>query len=1566
VNPRKQTYFFLVQKDFTMNAINGRKQACPAWGMRHARKHAALAGLALLLAGGLLSPPPALAQSGSPTPLADQPVFTYSLPGNLAFVISNEYPTNEDDANWGNYSDLINYGGYFDPNKCYVYKLNLPQPGQSYFKPVTHAGGPNKHFCDIASLGASSSTFPSASGSSGLWSGNLLNWSTMQTIDPVRSVLTGGYRVVDRASDNDPRDPMPDGSTGPGTPLTILEKAWNDNYYYVRPSSQIRGTQLMQSWWSDYAVQYTLTTDMVGKLTPFGNWVNGKWKRTPRGSSSGEPDQNSPTIAGGFYTFMKGAGNRMIFSPVDPTLWYPLDLPTLWDPNNQTVSAGYLDLLNVGWDNTSDIKYYWDTPYADNVKPPAKWASKPSATNPVWSFGTEPTYNPLKTGGAYKDGVSSCSGQNNPYPCYQVYVRVSVCDDSLGLDGKSLLEANCVLYPSPSPHYKPEGLFQKYANQLRYSVLSYPYGGDYALLRTPMRFIGQSVPNANPTITPATNQNPEWDAGTGVIPVNPNPAMNMGDAANSLSNQYSPEDWPTKLRSYNLNYPTDAGKQSGLINFINKYGQYYGYRDDDPYRVIDRIDFLYYATLRYFRNQGNPWPGFAPGVRDADSFPYVRTWSDPILNRCQKNFILGISDAHTWDGDAASLDAGSGNKKAVTTWTNRVGDMEGIRTGWPANGGNRPSLAWPRWDGGGTMGTSSYYYTAGMAYYMHTNDIRPDLPALGKANGKTTVDTYWVDATEFNAIEHLNPYMLAAKYGGFEVPAGFDPATYASALPQSWWNTTGDQMLTHLRGDPTSFSSTPMTSGTLVPPTTSGAQGSGSAAVPCGTQGVSCWQTLNRGSYPRPDNYYTAADSSKMVAGFQKAFANMVSSINAYSTAFALSSSTVGAAGGPAYSARYSPAAWTGTVFGGSMTLTPGAGTAVPVSIAQAWNTDGVMSTQLRTQPASIFFDGTNAVPVPEYFGWRDNRRVATWNGRAGTPLRWGNLSGAQQGALYPLNYGGQSVTLPNGGADYVNYLRGDKTNEVSANIAGGANALRMRSLPLGDIVNSSLLIVGAPQMTLGDERNPGYAAFKSSAANRTRMVYFGANDGMLHAINGDLTAGGNGGTEAFAYVPSNLFNTLPASAPGGGATTPNTPLAWLGNPNYVHRFMVDATPVAFDVDFDRTSGATAAAGASDWHTIVVGGLGKGGKGDNSFYALDVTDPDGMAASEDATASKVLWEFPAPAMGKAAAMGYSYGAPIIVKTAKHGWVVALTSGYDNADGYGHLFLVNPKTGALLEDIKTPGPSNGLAQASAFIADYTNYQADAIYAGDLDGQLWRFDLTSLDAPPQATLLARLTDPTGAAQPVTTWPLIEIDPTTNRRFVLVGTGRLLDASDAVSTQVQDFYAIIDGSTNAFKAVATPITRADLTPLTDVTAPPATITGGWYLDLGKNANTNYIPSGANTQASASATGERVVAQTLSAYSGIITFSTDLMTTDACIPAVSNAYAIYFGSGKTAFANGAAYLPETNHVTTTRVVVTAGGKMQWLVGKSNGDIDSGDLPSVQSGGVRLLNWRSVPVTGN
>ncbi len=202
-----------------------------------------------------------------------------------------------------------------------------------------------------------------------------------------------------------------------------------------------------------------------------------------------------------------------------------------------------------------------------------------------------------------------------------------------------------------------------------------------------------------------------------------------------------------------------------------------------------------------------------------------------------------------------------------------------------------------------------------------------------------------------------------------------------------------------------------------------------------------------------------------------------------------------------------------------------------------------------------------------------------------------------------------------------------------------------MRSHALGDIVYSGAVPVGAPSQPYDDTGNPGYPAFAAAKKSRTPMVYVGANDGMVHAFIDSTTT--DAGKEAWAFVPKALYS---ASNPNDPTHTPS-PAYSLGAlsyrnggiPKFSSKFYVNATPRVWDIDFANTNTKTPPTTGNDWRSILVGGLGAGGR---AVYALDVTTPVALTDKEaDIVSSKrVLWEFTDEHLG------YVYDAPTLVKT----------------------------------------------------------------------------------------------------------------------------------------------------------------------------------------------------------------------------------------------------------------------------------------------------------------------------
>jgi type IV pilus assembly protein PilY1 len=486
--------------------------------------------------------------------------------------------------------------------------------------------------------------------------------------------------------------------------------------------------------------------------------------------------------------------------------------------------------------------------------------------------------------------------------------------------------------------------------------------------------------------------------------------------------------------------------------------------------------------------------------------------------------------------------------------------------------------------------------------------------------------------------------------------------------------------------------------------------------------------------------------------------------------------------------------------------------------------------------------------------GWDANRRIVTINNStfAAVPFRLANLSAAQKTSL---NSGWSSVPSPPTQQEVLDWLRGDQSNE-----GVGTGNFRLRTHILGDIVYSGAVPVGAPNAPYLDtgaagSPNPGYNAFKSTAGkgSRAAAVYVGGNDGMLHAFADTATYGGQ---ETWAYVPMALFSS---GDPNDTAHTAS-PAFQLGSltyrrggiPLYSHKFYVNATPRVWDIDFANTNTSTPPATGNDWRTILVGGLGVGGR---AVYALDVTDPVGppppaaSADTEATAATKVLWEY------TEANLGYVYDAPTLVKTYAYGWVVLVASGYNNPGGKGFLYVLNPKsaskTGQLLKKIALPSDSGtdasptGLGTIRAYAGSRQNPYALQAYGGDLKGNVWRFDLSNPDATQwKAELIATLKDAGNKPQPITTGVRIEIDQNNNvDRYLFVGTGKLLDNADLADTSVSNtMYVIKDGDRNTPEAApATPYSRTNLNKVTgtSIAGFSGAATGrGWYQDAANSS--------------------------------------------------------------------------------------------------------------------------------
>ncbi|MFK7795142.1 MAG: pilus assembly protein [Gammaproteobacteria bacterium] len=366
----------------------------------------------------------------------------------------------------------------------------------------------------------------------------------------------------------------------------------------------------------------------------------------------------------------------------------------------------------------------------------------------------------------------------------------------------------------------------------------------------------------------------------------------------------------------------------------------------------------------------------------------------------------------------------------------------------------------------------------------------------------------------------------------------------------------------------------------------------------------------------------------------------------------------------------------------------------------------------------------------------------------------------------------------------------------------------------LGTIANAAPIFVGQPQAVgrfggaWPSDEGQTYFDFQTSQAGRDASILVAANDGMFHVFNAET------GNERYAYIPSFVFENL----------------SQLTLPEYQHQFFVDSTPSVEDAYIRATPG-----GSLSWNTIVVGGLGAGGRG---FYALNVTDD----APEDIPSDQVLWEFgpeddpDANADGSISDLGFSFGRPLIaMSNANDGdeqrWIAIFGNGYNSTspDGEAVIYalfidrgidgsweqngdLVKINTG--IEGIDRP---NGIADVRGIDTD-GNGTVDRLYAGDLEGNLHVVNISSSTPNDWALnsnrfILLKATGPDGNKQPITTRPIAVNNESGDGVIVIVATGSYFATSDAIDTNIQSIYGVED-STAENDAVGTRVQINNLT--------------------------------------------------------------------------------------------------------------------------------------------------------
>ncbi|NOR71032.1 MAG: hypothetical protein GQ532_15270 [Methylomarinum sp.] len=626
----------------------------------------------------------------------------------------------------------------------------------------------------------------------------------------------------------------------------------------------------------------------------------------------------------------------------------------------------------------------------------------------------------------------------------------------------------------------------------------------------------------------------------------------------------------------------------------------------------------------------------------------------------------------------------------------------------------------------------------------------------------------------------------------------------------------------------------------------------------------------------KPDRYFVAIDPQDLATSLAAALSDILltsgSSASVATNSTRLDSNTV------IYQAKFNSTDWTGQFLSFAINSNGG------IATTPSWDAGAILTTQGLANRSVFSYNPT----------------IVSGSVVGGVEFDHADLSVTQQGLLT---------------ANQVEYLKGEQSQEQPTGILRqrkGTNWL------LGDVINSDPWFIGTTDLGYANLPRQGdgtltteaseYLAFRAGSAYLARkpIIALGANDGMLHFFN--ATVGDtDSGKEVFAYVPdsamSQLFNyTLPTYTASGQ-----------------HRYFVDGSPISGDAYFDADSNSV-----EEWRTVVIGTTGAGSTSSDGaaagtnlgggIFALDVTfiDPgstDYSTAETSFSSGRVLWEInqtTAPTatdlstqttgaasthrFGFTNYLGLTMGQASVVRMANGQFVAVFGNGYNSNLGVAVLYFVDIATGALIKSITTEvGGDNGLSTPIA-IDENGDRIVDAIYAGDLLGNMWKFDVTDDDpenwdvafsSGGNPAPLYEAKDSSDVAQPITAKPQVGSHPD-GGVMVYFGTGQYFETGDNIvgnSPQIQSFYGIRDNSSAV----------DDRSDLVEQTIDAEGVKGGfdvrqtsentvdysskdgWYMDL-------VTPPQPGTEA-----GERVVSFPLLRNSRII-FSTLLPDDASC----------------------------------------------------------------------------------
>jgi len=1375
----------------------------------------------------------ALSQPVQALNLPDVPLFTasgappivmlnVSRDHQLFYKAYNDFSDLDSDGTWETtYKHSINYYGYFDYTKCYTYDNS-----NGRFSPAS---------------------VTSTKKCSGQWSGNFLNWISMSRADIMRKVLYGGLRSTDVN----------------GT--TVLERAhlptdahsWAKYYKSdgsadmpaiseLTPFSEVTASTaslVLSSNDTTTSKEYTLSTGFA-KVGDQVSLVGGGRTYYAVVSTCNSVDA-AGTCNTSKFTLDFGVSTTLVAATYTVTNLTRTGITfcnTTFDTANQSQTTTQPPLIRAARGNYA----LW----AANEKSQCSWYSE--YNNSQSSFGgVRSNGNRYGTGAGVLSGIpasaenpSTTVGLTDNGAGPNFTARVQVCVSSL------LGTESCKLYPNGN--YKPVGLLQKYGeastNGGKPSIYFGLVTGSYA------KNISGGVLRKNAEVALSN--------GTDATQDEVNPSTGVFTGANGILktlNALKIYGWSYSDRSY-VNSDSCNYQQIGIVSSGGSNAQGYPATEGNCSSWGNPMSEMYVESLRYLAglSEVSAFAYTHSGSKDSAvglSAPVTGSARhDPVTsqNYCSPLNILAIN-ASVSSYDTDQIDAAF-TFDTLSTYTNAVGTGEGITTAYVGRSGatydglctlksvgalasvNGICPEAPSLEGG--------YGIAGAAYYAHTHRIR-STPAIGDQDQTSyKVTTYGVAlATNVPRIEVTvgnNPVVIQPAYrlDRSDVATGrFGTGTIVDFKQVDKTATSGkyyinwedsnqggdyDQDVIGLLSYTISGNQITVTT-QVIAASTGSPQGFGFVISGTSKDGPHFYSGIYNFTYTDSQNItVTGSDVATKIntSGGCNSCADQ-SARTARSSVFQATGATGTSLKDPLYyAAKWGgfkdsdgnalpnmQSEWDSKRVDGSAgsdgqpdnffyVTNPGALeqslSAAFEAIVNASAASAVATNSSSLQSGSKIYQavfnpkswegdlrafpigtdgsiGTMTWSAAAQLPAADSRRIITVNGdtRTGVPFRWASLSTTQQSAI-------QGSDTASVGQNRLNYLRGDAGNEGT----GSAQFRQRLTSKLGDIVDSNPLYVGVPSgqyssqyLYLPAYLNPSYYGWRGARTTRTPMVYVGGNDGMLHAFNA------NTGVEQLAFVPSEVYTNL------GGLSSQAYKTS--------HKFFVDGSPQAADVQY-----------GTGWKSVLVGGMRQGGKG---LYGLDITDP--SAFSESNASSLVLWEFKGTD-DTDGDMGYVFAQPLITKLANNKWAAIVGNGYNSTNQKAALFILfiersgSTWTGNFKKIVVDSTGSNGLAGVTGFDANADGVP-ETLYAGDLKGNMWRFDVSSSNPNLwSASLLGAActttaaTCPAAGKQPITTPPEVTRHPlNVDTPLVYFGTGKYLEIADISSTQVQSMYGIWD---------------------------------------------------------------------------------------------------------------------------------------------------------------------------